>query len=689
MRNKWVFQERRISLSDSYSKPVAATIAHQLSTLQLSPDPENIDTLFNPLNYPPTPADVPPHLRDALRTVVHEQAYGVVHYPDVRQVEQIVLESMLKITLGPATPRIVRSVQPDDRVSLSLALPNDYTQHVSGTGWFLLAIALFAPNAQKLANIWDLACLALFDMSTAHNRSLSRIERYFFARSLAAVRATKRPLWQALAEQLNLSLPHMTYDDIQLRCLPRLRALAHNDEQLFSTSLGAQRLDQALVAVKHADAFYRQAKLNRAQVAQAIIEEIHAEPSVLNHSALVIANPRWQIDDLARVVHRISQAYERPALLCTPTSGILATVTEHNLSEAVTQIQHLLHQHKQPSADRIILYFDEDNLNFIRRQLSQAFDAQAMPEAINEISIDAELTFAQVTLEAAQQLEKLGPFTDDDRPTFVTRRCRRIRSAKAGRDNQHRRLTIQDEAGFEAQIMVWDATETNLPTGLFDLAYRIGVRYHNDTWQTQLTLVDWQQIEAPTHQTVAPKLFDHRDNIDLAALKTAEQDLQIWAEGFSARESPGVSLSGLISAEALIVYTAPPSLERLKKALDKVTPHRIYIHGAVPAFDTSAHVLQAIVALCQTAQAQLNGEVTRTQLSERLALPTEVIQLALTALQTENILAIDWLNSARFKVIGAKPPGDLHTPALDEALAEIAAYRRYFHKAPLDKLLPV
>src|SRR5690606_8644662 len=101
---------------------------------------------------------------------------------------------------------------------------------------------------------------------------------------------------------------------------------------------------------------------------------------------------------------------------------------------------------------------------------------------------------ASATLDLARNLEKLAPFgIGNPRPIFIARDVQLIRSAKIGRDDQHRRLTVREPNGENVSVLWWNSSEQELPEGTFELAYQIAPVIQDGRYELQITFVDWAQ----------------------------------------------------------------------------------------------------------------------------------------------------------------------------------------------------
>jgi hypothetical protein len=160
--------------------------------------------------------------------------------------------------------------------------------------------------------------------------------------------------------------------------------------------------------------------------------------------------------------------------------------------------------------------------------------------------------------------------------------------------------------------------------------------------------------------------------------------LVIWAEGFKQSESAGLPFSDLMPASALVIYTAPAHPSLLEKALEKVSPQRVYLHAALPPFDYPQRLAEAIAALLRVAVQQWGGQISLNQLAERTAHTPSTIRLGLEALG--DYIQITWETRQRLHVARVDFPQRINHAAFEAAVNESLAYRRYLGRAALEAL---
>ena len=331
----------------------------------------------------------------------------------------------------------------------------------------------------------------------------------------------------------------------------------------------------------------------------------------------------------------------------------------------------------------------------LRRRLSQAFTATKKPTPPPSLLIEGLLDLEQLTLDFGYQLQRLAPFGQGNpMPHFCSRDLALVSTAKLGADSQHRRLTIENRAGNRQTVLWWNSADLPLPEGRFDLAYTLDVTTYKGERQLQIVLEDWVQIEAPTlSASLSPEIIDCRTDAPadvVARVRIDTPDAQIWAEGFPKSQSPGLPLSELLSADILVILTAPPTPERLAEAIEKIQPRRVYWVAAPPPLASLEDYLDLLGKLMDVVMTQQDGQASVVQLVERLGQSPAVIRLGLEYLATSGSFGVQIGSRGKITLTAGHPPSNDKTnlyQRLELAWNESAAYRTYLRRVDPQRLL--
>lgn len=564
---------------------------------------------------------------------------------------------------------------------------------LSGVGVSFLLLRVLYERFGRLGDVnrfLDLVALGL----VADVVDLVDDTRYWLQRGLESLRSTKRPGIIAICQQFSLNIMQLSAQDIGFKIAPVLNSLG----RLASANLAVELLTTSDMAeaqklAAEARVLNEQRKQITEQMTTSAIEMVESDPSLLNWEALVLSSPHWNGGIVGIVAARLSEKYGKPVALLVESNdgsarGSIRAVPGYHVSHALEKTAEILDKfggHELAGG----LSIPAEHLPKLRRLLSAAFKQTAHPITADLRPIAAILPLERLTLDFAYQLQRLEPFGQGNpMPLFVTERVQVISSAKLGRNDKHRRLTVADADGVRRPFFWWNSGTLPDLEGVLDMIYSISISRYKETEEVQLTLEDWTQVEpaAPESITTYSRMIDWRHLDPTAALeKIAQREANyvVWAEGYPSKESPGKARTQLQPTAALLVYTVPPSPQVLDVVLDIVAAQRVYFLGALPPITDSTEFLQTLHGLLSTAIRSMKGETSVKQLAERLATTEGLIDVALQFMRLRRPLAIDI--GKRGKVIVRE---QIRTAAVDHetvrglygrfefAWNEIAAYRR-------------
>lgn len=560
---------------------------------------------------------------------------------------------------------------------------------LSGVGVsYLLIQALFQKmgHNRESRQFLDLVALGL----VADLVELVKDTRYLVQLGLNALRTTNRSGLIALCQLVEVDLAHVTEQDISFKIAPALNALGRLDTASKAVDLLTTRDSaRAQILAQEAVTLNRQRRNLTSQVLASAQEQIEHDPTLLNWDALVLYSPNWHSGIVGIVAAQLAEQYQKPTALLVVNSeggarGSLRSIAGYHVGQALAAASDILLSHGGHELAGG-LAVDADHLPLLRRRLSQAFAATYHPPTTPALSSDAELKLERLSLDFAHQVRRLAPFgAGNPLPVFMTPNVKLASVAKIGKDNQHRRLTVQDADGYRQTILWWHSAAETMPSGRFNIAYTFDVSTYQDAPQVQAIFQHWVQIEPPTPDPIASaEVIDCRQESYLADIHQQEPSLMVWAEGFASKKSPGLPLSELTPADALVVYTAPARYSYLIQAVEQVHPQRVYIIGTVPPIPDLKAFITLLQGLLRIIIDQHNGETSITQLRERLATTDKAIRLGLKQLAPQAIIG----SRGKVTLTETDLNNGVDWSALQTELHEIEAYRRYIMRVNIEQLL--
>jgi hypothetical protein len=168
--------------------------------------------------------------------------------------------------------------------------------------------------------------------------------------------------------------------------------------------------------------------------------------------------------------------------------------------------------------------------------------------------------------------------------------------------------------------------------------------------------------------------------------------VQVWAEGDARPDGEHASRRDLAQGPRLAIWTAPPSPKVLQSSIERVQPEEVIVFAVDPGSDESAVFRQTLAGMVKHALRKLDGQVELERAAAHVSQTKMAVQAGLDWLAASGVIVVLEREEAVWRIA----PGDGTTDAeeemlalvqLDALLAETAAYRDYFLKAPQPALV--
>lgn len=557
------------------------------------------------------------------------------------------------------------------------------------------ALLAAAGQPQTIEALLDLVALGI----VADLAEQTGDARYLLQRGLQALRATTRLGLLNLIELADLQRERLTEEHISFALGPRLNALGRlGDANLGVELLTTTDAGRARLLASHLDGLNTQRKLLTDQVFQGVMDQIRRDPACLNYAVLVFANPDWPAGVIGIVASRIVEHYHRPVILfSTPVEGIARgsarSIPGVNITAAIAAQAELLHGFGgHPMAAGLSL--DTSRIGEFHAAVSRTVAAQTRDLDLEAaLHIDAVLPLGELSLELVDALEVLAPFGPGNPPlTFASQPLMVTGSAPIGRTGEHLQVQVRDQHGEIHRVLWWQGAGWELPNGLFELAYTVRASNYLGQRQLEITWQDTRLVQAAVQAAPTPEtreFVDCRTAVDLTqqlATLDLPADTQIWAEGLLEPLAGGRTRAWLEPAEALVVYTCPPSQAVLQAALGQAAPQIVYLFAVDPGLDASQVFLERLAGLVKHNLQAKNGSGRLDNLAGALGHRAATVVAGLDWLQARGQIHYTLGRNGQLDIQAAKnPPTDARGAAdrLRALLAETRAYRAYYRSAAL------
>lgn len=566
---------------------------------------------------------------------------------------------------------------------------------------YKLAEALYtqAGRAAEVQPYLDLVALGI----VADVAELVGEARYLLQLGLPVLRETPRLGLQEMFKLAQVLPAQINEETIGFIIGPRLNALGRlGNANVIVDFLTTSDVAQARILAQQLEMLNTERKRLCTEVEEGAEAQIERDPSLLEHHALILANPHWPTGVVGIVASRLSERYNRPAILLVAPEGEAArgsarSVPGCHITEALATQRELLLRfggHSQAAGMALL----PENIPALRRGLSKAVLAQrgAAPPA-PPLQIDGVLPFADLSLALVDDLERLAPFGAGNPSLTLATRDVRVQSInQIGRNGDHLALVIEDGSGIAHRVLWWRASAKDVPVGSFDLAYTVRANTFRGERQLQVEWVD-ARIEAPPLPTPLleiPRLLieDYRREPHPQTLLKpwlAREGAQLWAEGSELQNAR--SRLQLEPGPVLILWSAPPGPEELAAVMTCVKPQEVALFAQDPGLDTLDAFTNHLAGLVKYALNNHHGEVALSALAAALAQREATVRKGLEWLAARGHLTLTALHEDRAQLeaggVIAESTARRRLTELKALLEETAAYRRYFTRASVEILL--
>lgn len=614
-------------------------------------------------------------------------AHAAVAYARKRGVDLVITDHHdLPVSLPQASAVVNPKLLPPDHALSTLP----------GVGVAYQLAEALSPDASQHLDLVALGIVADVAVQTGD-------ARYLLQRGLAGLRQTTRLGLQVMLRLAEVNPAWLNEEHIGFEIGPRLNALG----RLGDANLGVELLttgdpQRAQVLATMLEGLNAERKRLTDQIFQGALAQIERDPSLLEHAALVLAHPSWPAGVVGIVASRLAERFHRPVVLLSAPPGQLArgsarSVEGCNISAAIAAHSALLSGFGgHPMAAGLTI--DPERIPEFRRKLSRSV-AMEIGSAAGEpaLAIDGCLPLAELSLDLVADLERLAPFGPGNPRLVLVSPTHGIAGDRTvGRTGEHRLLTLEDETGARQQVIWWQGAGWPLPEGRFDLAYTARAT----TWRGQRSVqVEWIDARplpgAPIAvQPARPAILDYRRAPQpLTALEAlrGQPGVQVWCEAEARRTLAGQDRSQLAPADTLVIWTTPPGPGELRTALGQVKPRTVVLFADDPGLDHLDAFLQRLSGLAKHALRHDDGLVSVNRLAAATAQREAALRLGLRWLAARGHLRIEAEEGDRVRLATGdgqtSPELAAVTAQLRAALAESAAFRRYFSQADAETLL--
>ena len=319
--------------------------------------------------------------------------------------------------------------------------------------------------------------------------------RILVSAGLKRMDATTRPGLIALKDVAAIRDSVGVYE-VGFQLAPRLNAAGRLEDAMISLDLlRATDRARAMELAEQLDATNRERQQLEQRIADECLSAVRAWFDPERHFAIVEGRPEWHVGVVGIVAARLQREFHRPAIVIgsdgSEWRGSGRSIAGFDIAAGLRECAHLLDRHGGHAMAAGVSLMPR-NFEVFRERFNEV--ARARIDALSlqrPVRLDAEATLAELSLACVQELDRLGPFGNDNPPVqFILKNVRLAGEVrKMGAEQKHARFRVRDASG-EGDVIWWNAGE--VPDGAFDLAVAPQLNTYNGATRVQLKLQDFR-----------------------------------------------------------------------------------------------------------------------------------------------------------------------------------------------------
>ena len=350
-----------------------------------------------------------------------------------------------------------------------------------------------AAETLDLKRVLDLVALG----TIADLVPLSGENRILVSAGLDRLHSPERPGVAALMEVAQISDSVGAYE-VGFQLAPRLNAAGRLEDAAAALELLLTRSrTDALSLARQLDRTNRE----RQQIERGILEEVRAKLlgkfDAQTDYVIVEGGGSWHCGVVGIVAARLVREFCRPAIVvggeATEWRGSGRSIDGFDLAAALSACHDLLLRHGGHSAAAGLSIVPE-RIDEFRTRLNALARESLTPERLQpELKLDAEVSLAELNLQAIDEIEQLAPFGQGNPSVRLCSRGVGLRGSprRIGKEQKHLKMSVTDGKTAHEAIW-WNCEENRIPSGSFDLAYAPEKNEFRGRVSPLLKVLDWR-----------------------------------------------------------------------------------------------------------------------------------------------------------------------------------------------------
>ncbi|MFN9721385.1 MAG: single-stranded-DNA-specific exonuclease RecJ [Planctomycetota bacterium] len=297
--------------------------------------------------------------------------------------------------------------------------------------------------------------------------------------------------------------PELRGDDIGFSLGPRINAAGRlGQARLAVELLTTEDPERALRLAEYLDQLNDNRKTVERRIFRQAREMVTENPQWEAHKTLVLAHHDWHPGVIGIVASRMTEAFEKPTILIAlrddgTGSGSGRSYAGFDLYEGLASCRsHVISFGGHRAAAGLKL--KTASVDEVRTALAAWADQHFHPtEEDSELRIDAEVLLSEVDMRSVRELERLGPFGQENpQPRFVANRVELAEPPRTmGEGSQHLSIKVRQHRTTLKAVAFgrgeW-AQELASHAGPISISFAPSINSYNGFDSVQLQLIDWR-----------------------------------------------------------------------------------------------------------------------------------------------------------------------------------------------------
>ncbi len=572
---------------------------------------------------------------------------------------------------------------------------------------FELAKALFefSDADESGGDLLDLVALGII----ADVAKLNGDTRYLAQKGLEILSDTKRIGLQELYNKAQIETERITEEHIGYVIAPRLNAVGRlGDANPIVELLSTNDQKVAREFVCKLEELNRRRRLLMGQVYRAAITKIEKQQEIKHMPVIILAQNGWPAGIIGIVASRIVERYRKPTILISTQSNgkgraSARSVEGLDITTAIaTQKKMLDHFGGHPMAAGFAI--DVDDIPRFQVGLSRAIEKMGIPEDPSLV-IDQVIDWGKLDMNLIEQVERLAPFGAGNPPlVFVSDGLTLLNKKTMGAEGEHLLLQFTDQDNHEKRVVWWHGAdefkESEIGQGKGSLAFIARRSNYLGREEVGIQFVDFHpefgSVVLIEKKKNSIDLRGEPDPLDVLSELIEINELTIWAEGSDKERlsKSGYHVNNRIDLEPskrLIIYTTPPSHDVFNEAMDAVSPEEVVFIGKNPEENDLKTYFNRLSSLAKFSINHREGVIPLNIFAASLASDRKTVIAGIRVMAASGVVKIIEIDQEYFRIEKIrKERSDNYFKLLKQyevAFKEIDAYRSFFKRAPLEKIL--